>query len=163
MIALLNSYSGLAACATGFVIGNNVLIMAGALVGASALILTNIMCKAMNRSLTSVMFATLGKGGGGSPPEDEVYAGKIKSTSAEEVAMPFDGARRVVIVPGDPNLPMVLSNEVPSEEGGIGHVDSKRCQNRRVLPLVCGSGVVRGDDRMWSHYCRTGRQYGTSR
>ena len=100
VIALLNSYSGLAACATGFVISNNVLIIAGALVGASGLILTNIMCKAMNRSLANVMFATLGESGDGGPSQDEVYEGKIKATSAEEVAMLFDGARRVVIVPG---------------------------------------------------------------
>ena len=99
VIALLNSYSGLAACATGFVISNNVLIIAGALVGASGLILTNIMCKAMNRSLANVMFATLGPTSE-TPSADDVYAGRIKSTSAEEVAMLFDTARRVVIVPG---------------------------------------------------------------
>ena len=101
VIALLNSYSGLAACATGFVIDNTVLIIAGALVGASGLILTNIMCKAMNRSLASVMFATMGEaGGGGGASADDVYEGRVKSTSAEEVAMLFDGAQRVVIVPG---------------------------------------------------------------
>ncbi len=100
VIALLNSYSGLAACATGFVINNTVLIIAGALVGASGLILTNIMCKAMNRSLAAVMFATMAKAEAEGPSEDDVYSGKIKSTSAEEVAMLFDGARRVVIVPG---------------------------------------------------------------
>jgi len=99
VIALLNSYSGLAACATGFVINNNVLIIAGSLVGASGLILTSIMCKAMNRSLANVMFATLGPSADG-PSADEVYEGKIKATSAEEVAMLFDGAQRVVIVPG---------------------------------------------------------------
>jgi NAD(P) transhydrogenase subunit beta len=99
VIALLNSYSGLAACATGFVISNNVLIIAGSLVGASGLILTSIMCKAMNRSLANVMFATLGPSATG-PTADEVYEGKIKSTSADEIAMLFDGARRVVIVPG---------------------------------------------------------------
>jgi len=100
VIALLNSYSGLAACSTGFVIGNTVLIVAGALVGASGLILTNIMCKAMNRSLANVMFATMGESAAGGPSDDEVYAGKVKATSAEEVAMLFDGAGRVVIVPG---------------------------------------------------------------
>ncbi|MBU0719542.1 MAG: NAD(P)(+) transhydrogenase (Re/Si-specific) subunit beta, partial [Planctomycetes bacterium] len=100
VIALLNSYSGLAACATGFVINNTVLIIAGALVGASGLILTKIMCRAMNRSLTNVMFATLGERGDGGFSANDVYEGKIKSTSAEEVAMLFDGARRVVIVPG---------------------------------------------------------------
>ena len=100
VIALLNSYSGIAASATGFVIDNTVLIIAGALVGASGLILTNIMCKAMNRSFVAVMFATMEGAGGDGPSADEVYAGKIKSTSAEEVAMMFDGAQRVVIVPG---------------------------------------------------------------
>ncbi|MEE4298119.1 MAG: NAD(P)(+) transhydrogenase (Re/Si-specific) subunit beta, partial [Pseudomonadales bacterium] len=99
VIALLNSYSGLAAAATGFVINNNVLIISGSLVGASGLILTQIMCKAMNRSLTNVLFGVLGPTGD-SASADEVYAGKVKATSPEEVAMLFDGARRVVIVPG---------------------------------------------------------------
>ena len=99
VIALLNSYSGLAACSTGFVINNTVLIIAGSLVGASGLILTSIMCKAMNRSLVNVMFAKLGPTAEG-PSADEVYAGKVTSASAEEVAMLFDGAQRVVMVPG---------------------------------------------------------------
>ena len=99
VIALLNSYSGLAAAATGFVINNNVLIIAGSLVGASGIILTAIMCKAMNRSLTNVLFGVLGPTAGG-PTADEVYAGKIKSASADEIAMILDGASRVVIVPG---------------------------------------------------------------
>lgn len=99
VITLLNSYSGLAAAATGFVLNNNVLIIAGSLVGASGFILTKIMCKAMNRSLVNVMVG----GGTVSGPVasgEEIYAGKIKSTSAEEVAMLFDAAQRVVIVPG---------------------------------------------------------------
>ena len=99
VIALLNSYSGLAAAAAGFVIDNNVLIIAGSLVGASGLILTNIMCKAMNRSLAHVLFGKL-EPGGQAQDADEVYAGKIKSTSAEEVAMLMDGVQRVVVVPG---------------------------------------------------------------
>ncbi len=99
VIALLNSYSGLAACATGFVINNTVLIIAGSLVGASGLILTAIMCKAMNRSLANVIFATMGPTAEG-PSADDVYAGKIKTTSADEIAMMLDGAQRVVIVPG---------------------------------------------------------------
>lgn len=99
VIALLNSYSGLAAAAAGFVIDNNVLIIAGSLVGASGLILTNIMCKAMNRSLTNVLFGVM-DAGGSVADADEVYGGKVKSTSAEEVAMMLDGAQRVVIVPG---------------------------------------------------------------
>jgi NAD(P) transhydrogenase subunit beta len=98
-IALLNSYSGLAASATGFVLDNNALIITGSLVGASGIILTQIMCKAMNRSLMNVLTG----GGTVSTPgasADDVYAGKVKATSAEEIAMLLDGARRVVIVPG---------------------------------------------------------------
>ncbi len=98
VIALLNSYSGLAACATGFVINNNVLIIAGSLVGASGLILTNIMCKAMNRSLTNVLFGVLGPTED-TPDADEVYR-TVKSTSAEEIAMLLETAQRVVFVPG---------------------------------------------------------------
>ncbi|GJL51894.1 MAG: NAD(P) transhydrogenase subunit beta [Nitrospirales bacterium] len=99
VVALLNSYSGLAAAANGFVLSNNVLIITGSLVGASGLILTQIMCKAMNRSLTNVLFGVLAPVGGG-PSADDVYAGKVKSASPEEVALLFDAARRVVIVPG---------------------------------------------------------------
>jgi len=99
VIALLNSYSGLAAAATGFVLDNNMLIVAGSLVGASGVILTTIMCKAMNRSLPNVLFGTMGPSES-TPDADDVYAGKIKATSAEEIAMLLDGAQRVVIVPG---------------------------------------------------------------
>ncbi len=100
IVSLLNSYSGLAAAATGFVLDNNGLIIAGSLVGASGLILTRIMCVAMNRSLSNVLFAKFAVAAGDRPKEDEIYAGKIKATSAEEIAMLLDGARRVVIVPG---------------------------------------------------------------
>lgn len=98
VIALLNSYSGLAAAATGFVIGNNVLIISGSLVGASGLILTKVMCDAMNRSLPAVLFGSLGPAADG-PSADEVYT-NVKSTSADEVAMLLEVARKVVIVPG---------------------------------------------------------------
>jgi NAD(P) transhydrogenase subunit beta len=99
VIALLNSYSGLAAAATGFVINNNVLIIAGSLVGASGIILTRLMCIAMNRSLANVIFATMGPTRD-TPDAEEIYAGKIKSTSADEVAMLLETCRTVVIVPG---------------------------------------------------------------
>ncbi len=99
VISLLNSYSGLAACSTGFVLNNNVLIIAGALVGAAGLILTKIMCKAMNRSLTNVILGKF-EGSGDVADADEVYAGKVKSTSPEEVAMLLETAQRVVVVPG---------------------------------------------------------------
>ncbi len=100
VIALLNSYSGLAASATGFVLMNNVLIIAGALVGASGLILTRIMCHAMNRSLPAVLFGVAGPPADEQVTADQVYAGKVKSVSPEEVALLLEDARRVVIVPG---------------------------------------------------------------
>jgi NAD(P) transhydrogenase subunit beta len=99
VIALLNSYSGLAAAAAGFVISNTVLIISGSLVGASGIILSAIMCRAMNRSLVSVLFGTFGAAGE-TASADEVYGGKVKSTSPDEVAMLLDGVRRVVVVPG---------------------------------------------------------------
>ena len=100
VIAFLNSCSGLAAAATGFVLQNNILIIAGSLVGASGLILTQIMCRAMNRSLGNVFFGGVGGGAGVAGGDDEIYEGRVKSTSAAEVAMLFDTARRVVVVPG---------------------------------------------------------------
>lgn len=99
VIAFLNSCSGLAAAATGFVLENNILIIAGSLVGASGLILTQIMCKAMNRSLGNVFVGGVG-GTAAVGAGNEIYEGKVKSTSADEVAMLFDTARRVVVVPG---------------------------------------------------------------
>jgi NAD(P) transhydrogenase subunit beta len=101
-ISLLNSYSGLAGAATGFVIQNNELIIAGSLVGASGIILTNIMCKAMNRSLMNVLLG--GWAAAGSAPAEAgtttSLKGDIKSVEAEELAMLFDAAENVIIVPG---------------------------------------------------------------
>jgi len=99
VIALLNSYSGVAASAAGFVMGNSALIITGSLVGASGLILTQIMCKAMNRSLTNVLFGVMAEGGE-AVDADEIYQGKVKSSSSDEVAMILETAQRVVIVPG---------------------------------------------------------------
>ncbi len=99
VIALLNSYSGIAAAAAGFIMGNTVLIVSGSLVGASGLILTQIMCVAMNRSLTNVLFGVMAEGSE-AIDADEVYGGKVKSAQAEEIAMILETARRVVIVPG---------------------------------------------------------------
>jgi NAD(P) transhydrogenase subunit beta len=99
VIALLNSYSGLAAAATGFVLNNNALIITGSLVGASGIILTTIMCRAMNRSLRNVLFGVWVPAEAG-PKAEDVYGGRIKATSPDEVAMLLEGARTVVIVPG---------------------------------------------------------------
>jgi len=99
VIALLNSLSGLAAVAAGFVLDNSLLIIAGSLVGASGLILTQIMCVAMNRSLPAVLFNPAPSAGDG-PSADDVYAGKVRSTSADDVAMLLESAERVAIVPG---------------------------------------------------------------
>lgn len=100
VISLLNSYSGVAAASTGFVLSNNMLIIAGSLVGASGFILTAIMCKAMNRSLANVLFGGVGAEVVAGPSADAVYAGKVTAASAEEVAMVLENARRVVFVPG---------------------------------------------------------------
>jgi len=100
VIALLNSFSGLAAAATGFVLYNSVLIIAGTLVGASGIILTAIMCKAMNRTLQDVIFSGFGAIPQVGGISDDIYEGKVKSTSAEEVSMILEGAMRVVIAPG---------------------------------------------------------------
>ena len=99
-ICLLNSYSGLAAAATGFVLANNALIITGSLVGASGLILTQIMCKAMNRSLVNVLTGGFEAVEGETVSADEIYEGRVKATTAEELAMLFDTARRVVVTPG---------------------------------------------------------------
>lgn len=99
VISLLNSYSGMAACTTGFVLNNNVLIVSGALVGASGIILTQIMCKAMNRSLLNVLLGGFGNTpsvAGGGDGDDIV----VKEVGVEEAAMLFDSVSSVIIIPG---------------------------------------------------------------
>ena len=96
VISLLNSYSGLAVCAAGFVIGSTVLIVSGALVGASGIILTQIMCKAMNRSLTNVLFS----GFGAATTTAARYQGEASPISPEDTYFLLEAARNVVIVPG---------------------------------------------------------------
>jgi|TARA_B110000438_G_C15789380_1_gene639910 NAD(P) transhydrogenase subunit beta len=99
VIALLNSFSGLAACAAGFVIANNVLIVAGALVGASGLILTNIMCKAMNRSLANVLFSGFGAVTE-SASSESVDQGEVKPINTSDAYLILEAASSVLIVPG---------------------------------------------------------------
>ena len=96
VISLLNSYSGLAACAAGFAVDNNILIVAGSLVGASGIILTRIMCKAMNRSLSNVLFSGFGSG----KVEATKIEGEIKPITAEDAFYVLEAASSVAIVPG---------------------------------------------------------------
>ena len=100
VISLLNSYSGLAAAATGFVLQNNVLVISGALVGASGLILTQIMCVAMNRTLAHVLFGGFGQADstGGSQSDSEYT--NVRSGGAEEAALVLENAESVAFVPG---------------------------------------------------------------
>ena len=98
VISLLNSYSGLAACAAGFVIRNNLLIITGALVGASGIILTSIMCKAMNRSLGNVLFSGFGAAGGSSG--GSAIEGEAKPMQASDAYYILEAASSVVVIPG---------------------------------------------------------------
>ncbi|MBD3287728.1 NAD synthetase [candidate division KSB1 bacterium] len=114
VISLLNSYSGLAAAATGFVLSNNVLIISGSLVGASGIILTNIMCKAMNRSLANVLFAAVGQevaGAGGERRDVTRY-------QAEDASVMLENAQSVIIVPGY-GLAVAQAQHILSEMANI--------------------------------------------
>ena len=95
VISLLNSYSGLAACAAGFAINNNILIVAGSLVGAAGIILTNIMCKAMNRSLANVLFS-----GFGAVKTASKVEGEVKPIDTEDAYLILEAASSVTFVPG---------------------------------------------------------------
>ena len=97
VISLLNSYSGLAACATGFVLQNKVLVVTGSLVGASGLILTRIMCQAMNRSLLNVLFSGFGRP---ASVAGQASKGAVRPIRAEDAYVILEAARSVVIVPG---------------------------------------------------------------
>ena len=95
VISLLNSYSGLAACAAGFAINNNILIVAGSMVGAAGIILTNIMCKAMNRSLANVLFS-----GFGAVKQATKVEGEVKPITADDAYLILEAAQTVTFVPG---------------------------------------------------------------
>ena len=98
VISLLNSYSGIAGAMTGFIIQNEVLIISGALVGSSGIILSQLMCKAMNRSLANVLFGSFGAVAGKSSKSSEGLA--VASTNVEEAALQLAYAQQVIIVPG---------------------------------------------------------------
>jgi len=98
VIAILNSYAGLAGAATGFALDNKILVIAGTLDGASGLILSILMCKAMNRSITNVLFGAFGK-----PPEtgaDSGVKGTVRSMTADQAALLLAGSESIVVVPG---------------------------------------------------------------
>jgi NAD(P) transhydrogenase subunit beta len=95
-ISLLNSFSGVAAALAGFIVLNNVLVVAGCLVGASGIILTFIMCKAMNRSIGNVLFGSFGAAGG----QQKAATGEMKASSVEDAYYVLEAARSVVIIPG---------------------------------------------------------------
>ncbi|HET7604184.1 MAG TPA: NAD(P)(+) transhydrogenase (Re/Si-specific) subunit beta [Gemmatimonadales bacterium] len=99
VISLLNSYSGIAAAMTGFVIRNDVLIISGALVGSSGIILSQIMCKAMNRSLTNVLFGAFGTAGG-TVVSRSSEGMTVRQVSAEDAAIQLAYAKLVIVVPG---------------------------------------------------------------
>ena len=132
VVSLLNSYSGMAGAASGFVIDNPMLIVVGSLVGTSGLILTQIMCKAMNRSLGNVLLGGMG---------EEVIAKdakdykSIKSAGAEEVAMLLDGASSVIFVPGY-GLAVAQAQHVVRELGDL--LQKRGCTVRYAIHPVAG-------------------------
>ena len=134
VIALLNSYSGLAACAAGFVIGNTVLIVSGSLVGASGLILTTIMCKAMNRSLANVLFSGFGSvdatAGGTSAAQ-----GEAKALSPADAYFVLEAASNVVFVPGY-GMAVAQAQHVVRELADI--LEANGCEVRYAIHPVAG-------------------------
>ncbi len=131
VIALLNSYSGLAACAAGFVIMNNVLIVAGSLVGASGLILTSIMCRAMNRSLANVMFA----GVGAVAAKGKTFQGEAKTVSAQDAYLMLEAASSVVFVPGY-GMAVAQAQHAVRELGDL--LEANGCEVRYCVHPVAG-------------------------
>jgi NAD(P) transhydrogenase subunit beta len=132
VISLLNSYSGVAACTTGFVIQNNILIVAGTLVGASGLILTQIMCKAMNRSLTNVLFSGFGAV---VQQKSEAIQGEVKPIKIEDVYYILEAARSVVFVPGY-GLAVAQAQHVVRELGEL--LEANRAEVRYAIHPVAG-------------------------
>ena len=134
VIALLNSYSGLAASSAGFVINNNVLIVAGALVGASGLILTNIMCKAMNRSLSNVLFGGFGAATSSSEGGGQIQ-GEVKPISAEDAYLILEAANSVLVVPGY-GMAVSQAQHVVRELGEL--LEDNGCEVKYAIHPVAG-------------------------
>jgi NAD(P) transhydrogenase subunit beta len=137
VISMLNSLSGLAACAAGFVIGNNVLIVAGCLVGTSGVILTMIMCKAMNRSLASVLFSGFGSAPVASAADagGDAIKGELKPISPEDTFAVLESARNVVIVPG---YGMAVSQAQHAVRELADHLEQNGAEVRFAIHPVAG-------------------------
>ena len=130
VISLLNSYSGIAACAAGFAINNNILIVAGSLVGAAGMILTNIMCKAMNRSLVNVLFS-----GFGAVKQGKSIEGEVKPISVEDAYYLFEAASNVCFVPGY-GMAVAQAQHVVKELGQI--LEANGCEVSYAIHPVAG-------------------------
>jgi H+-translocating NAD(P) transhydrogenase subunit beta len=133
VISLLNSYSGLAACAAGFIIGNTVLVVAGCLVGASGLILTRIMCKAMNRSLANVLFSGFGAAQAAAGPAGEKR--EAQPISADDAYYLLEAARSVVVVPGY-GMAVAQAQHAVRELGDL--LEANGCEVRYAIHPVAG-------------------------
>jgi H+-translocating NAD(P) transhydrogenase subunit beta len=133
VISLLNSYSGLAACAAGFVINNTVLVVSGSLVGASGIILTNIMCKAMNRSLANVLFS--GFGSATTAATGKAVEGEAKPISAEDAYYVLEAASTVVFVPGY-GMAVAQAQHVVRELGDL--LEHNGCEVKYAVHPVAG-------------------------
>ncbi len=133
VISLLNSYSGLAACAAGFVILNKVLIVSGALVGASGIILTSIMCKAMNRSLSNVLFS--GFGSGTTKAKNKDSQGDVKPINTNDAFLVLEAASSVVITPGY-GMAVAQAQHVVNELGNL--LEENGCEVRYAIHPVAG-------------------------
>lgn len=132
VISLLNSCSGVAAAMAGFIILNNVLVVAGCLVGASGLILTVIMCRAMNRSLPNVLFGGFGSGAG---PQGAAVEGEMKPASTEDAYYVLEAASHVVFVPGY-GMAVAQAQHAVKELAGI--LEENGCQVEFAIHPVAG-------------------------
>jgi|TARA_B100001964_G_scaffold179066_1_gene197588 NAD(P) transhydrogenase subunit beta len=130
VISLLNSYSGIAACAAGFAINNNILIVAGSLVGAAGIILTNIMCKAMNRSLANVLFS-----GFGAVKQGKAIEGEVNPISVEDAYYILEAANNVCFVPGY-GMAVAQAQHVVKELGEI--LEANGCEVSYAIHPVAG-------------------------
>ncbi|KRP35595.1 MAG: NAD synthetase [Opitutaceae bacterium BACL24 MAG-120322-bin51] len=132
VISLLNSCSGLAACAAGFVIANTVLIVAGCLVGASGLILTIIMCKAMNRTLVNVLFSGFGAT---TQATGSASTGEMKPVSVEDAYYILEAAKNVIIIPGY-GMAVAQAQHAVKELGEV--LEANDCEVRFAIHPVAG-------------------------